>query len=73
MPPYPFDGNDTGHLRKGEPMTHGERRCRWRRIVVAGALAALAGSTAYAKDPTATVKEAEQSIAQGGSPGYAGQ
>src|ERR1700737_4850028 len=51
--------------RKGEPMTQGERRCRWRRIVVAGAVAALAWSAAHAKDSTASLKEAEQSIVQG--------
>ena len=31
-------------------MPGGERRCPWRRIVVAGAFAALAWSAAYAKD-----------------------
>src|SRR5207302_11267632 len=51
--------------RKGESMTHGERRGRWRRIVVAGAVAALAWSAAYAKDRTGYVKEAERYIAQG--------
>ena len=55
-----------GRLReKGNPMPGGERRCPWCRIVVAGALAALAWSAAYAKDSTAYVKEAEQYIAQG--------
>jgi putative PEP-CTERM system TPR-repeat lipoprotein len=55
-----------GRLRKkGNPMQGGERRCPWCRIVVAGAFAALAWSAAYAKDSTADVKEAEQSIAQG--------
>jgi putative PEP-CTERM system TPR-repeat lipoprotein len=34
-------------------------------MAVAGALAALAWSAAYGKDPTASVKEAEQYIAQG--------
>jgi cellulose synthase operon protein C len=38
---------------------------RWRRIVVAGALAALAWSAAYAKDSPTSVKEAEQYIAKG--------
>jgi Tfp pilus assembly protein PilF len=51
--------------KKGNPMQGGERRCPWCRIVVAGAFAALAWSAAYAKDSTADVKEAEQSIAQG--------
>jgi putative PEP-CTERM system TPR-repeat lipoprotein len=46
-------------------MTHGERRYRWRRIIVAGAVAVLAWSAAYAKDSTTSVKEAEQFIAQG--------
>jgi putative PEP-CTERM system TPR-repeat lipoprotein len=46
-------------------MTRGERRCRWRRIVVAGAVAALAWSTAYAKDSSAYLKEAEQYKTQG--------
>jgi cellulose synthase operon protein C len=52
-------------LKKGEPMQGGERRCPWRRMVVAGAFAALAWSPAYAKESTAHVKEAEQYIAQG--------
>src|SRR5271165_6277467 len=42
-----------------------ERRCPWGRVVVAGAFAALAWSAAYAKDSTASVKEAEQYIAKG--------
>ena len=46
-------------------MTHGERRYRWRRMVVAGAVAALAWSAAYAKDSTTYVKEAEKYITQG--------
>ena len=46
-------------------MPDGEGRCPWRRIVAAGAFAALAWSAAYAKDSTATVKEAEQYIIQG--------
>src|SRR5271167_3918104 len=53
----------TLRVRKEKPMPGGERR--WRRIVVAGALAALAWSAAYAKDSTASVKEAEQYIVQG--------
>jgi putative PEP-CTERM system TPR-repeat lipoprotein len=65
MPPHPIEGDHARHLRKGEPMTHGERPYRWRRIIVAGAVAALAWSAAYAKDSTTSVKEAEQSIAQG--------
>jgi cellulose synthase operon protein C len=46
-------------------MPGGERRCPWRRMVVAGAFATLACSAAYAKESTAYVKEAEQYIAQG--------
>jgi len=46
-------------------MPGGARRYRWRRIVVAGAFTALAWSTAYAKDSTGSVKEAEQYIAKG--------
>src|SRR5271169_6839967 len=46
-------------------MSGGERRCPWRRIVVAGAFAALAWSAAYGKDSPASVKEAEQYIVQG--------
>jgi putative PEP-CTERM system TPR-repeat lipoprotein len=42
-----------------------KRRFPSRLIVVAGALAALAWSDAYAKDSNTTVKEAEQNIAQG--------
>src|SRR5271169_4848740 len=53
-------------LRKGgEPMSGGERRCLWRRIVIAGAFAVLACSAAYAKDSTASVKDAEQYVAKG--------
>jgi putative PEP-CTERM system TPR-repeat lipoprotein len=46
-------------------MPDAERRCPWRRMVVAGALAALAGSVAYAKDSPTSVKEAEQYIEKG--------
>jgi cellulose synthase operon protein C len=46
-------------------MTHGKRRCHWRRTVVAGAVAAFVWSAAHAKDSTAYVKEAEQYIVQG--------
>jgi putative PEP-CTERM system TPR-repeat lipoprotein len=46
-------------------MLGGEGRCPWRHVVVAGALAALTCSAAYAKDSTACVKEAEQYIVQG--------
>ena len=46
-------------------MPDAERRCPWRRMVVAGALAALAGSAAYAKDSPTSVKEAEQYIEKG--------
>jgi putative PEP-CTERM system TPR-repeat lipoprotein len=42
-----------------------ERHSSWRHLVVAGALAALASSAAAAKDSTAAITEAEQSIAQG--------
>ena len=41
------------------------RRCPWRRIIVTAAFAALAWSAAAAKDTTASIKEAEQYIAQG--------
>src|SRR6516164_279521 len=51
--------------RKEEPMRGGEKSCPWRRMVVAGAFAALAWSPAYAKDSTASVKEAEQYLAKG--------
>jgi putative PEP-CTERM system TPR-repeat lipoprotein len=40
-------------------------RCPWRHAVVAGVLAALACSAAYAKDSATYVKEADQYIAQG--------
>ena len=46
-------------------MPDAERRCPWRRMVVAGAIAALAGSAAYAKDSPTSVKEAEQYIEKG--------
>jgi putative PEP-CTERM system TPR-repeat lipoprotein len=51
--------------KKGKPMSGGEKRRPWRRVVAAGAFAALAWSAAYAKDSTAYVKEADQYIAQG--------
>ena len=41
-------------------MPGAEGGCRWRRIVVAGAFAALAWSTVYAKPSTYYVKEANQ-------------
>ena len=44
-------------------MPDDERRCPWRRMVVA--LAVLAGSWAYAKDSPTSVKEAEQYIEKG--------
>jgi Tfp pilus assembly protein PilF len=46
-------------------MPGSEKSCPWRRVVVAGAFAALAWSAAYAKDSTGSVKEAEQYIAKG--------
>jgi cellulose synthase operon protein C len=46
-------------------MPYGERRRPWRRMVFAGAFAALACSAAYAKESTTYVREAEQYIAQG--------
>jgi tetratricopeptide (TPR) repeat protein len=53
-------------LRKKEkPMPGRERRCPWRRVVVAGAFAALACSVAYAKESATSIKEAEQYIVQG--------
>jgi cytochrome c-type biogenesis protein CcmH/NrfG len=65
-------GKEKGHgrfvvsqSRQGEPMSDRERHSSWHRIVVAGALAALAWSAAYAKDSTGYVKEAEQYLAQG--------
>src|SRR6516165_6105344 len=55
-----------GRLRKkGRTMRDAERRCPWRQMVVAGALAALVGSAAYAKDSPTSVKEAEQYIEKG--------
>jgi putative PEP-CTERM system TPR-repeat lipoprotein len=46
-------------------MPHDERRNSWRRVIVAGALAALTCSTTYAKDTPTSIKEAEQYIARG--------
>src|SRR6266481_9879915 len=46
-------------------MPGGERRCSWRCVIAAGAVAALAWSAAYAKDSATYVKEADQYIAQG--------
>ncbi len=42
-----------------------KRCCPWRRVVVAGALAALAWSAAYAKDSPTSVKRAEEYVTQG--------
>src|SRR5215472_11747099 len=52
-------------LKKEKPMSGRERRCPWRRVVVAGAFAAFAWSAAYAKDSPTSVKEVDQYIAQG--------
>ena len=50
---------------KGESIPGGERRFRWRRMVLAGSFAAIAWWAAYAKDSTASVKETNQYIVQG--------
>lgn len=46
-------------------MQDGEKHFPWRSVVLPAAFAALAWSAAYAKDSTASVKEAEQYIVQG--------
>jgi putative PEP-CTERM system TPR-repeat lipoprotein len=46
-------------------MHQGRNRCPWRSIVFACAVALFAGSTSYAKDSTASVKDAEQYVAKG--------
>ena len=52
---------------KGNAMLQGRSRCRcrWRFIVFACAVALFACPTAYAKDSTASVKDAEQYVAKG--------
>jgi cellulose synthase operon protein C len=46
-------------------MTDDDRYFRWRSAVLASAIVALAWSAAYAKDSSASLKEAEQYIVQG--------
>ena len=50
---------------KGRAMPQGHSRHLWRSVVFASAVAAFAWPTAYAKDSTASVKEAEQYVAKG--------
>src|SRR5438874_11686495 len=49
----------------GQAMPQGHSRHLWRSVVFASAVAAFAWPTAYAKDSTASVKEAEQYVAKG--------
>ena len=46
-------------------MPQGQSRFSWRRIALAAALSALACQAAYAKDLTASIKDAEQYVAKG--------
>jgi cellulose synthase operon protein C len=46
-------------------MPQGRSRCPWRSVVFASAVAILPWPTAYAKDSTASVKDAEQYVAKG--------
>src|SRR5438876_1201084 len=55
-----------GHLREeGKAMPQGKSRCPWRRIAFAAAISALTCQAAYAKDTTASIKDAEQYVAKG--------
>src|ERR1700740_1156386 len=51
--------------REGNAMHQGSNRCSWRSIVFASAFAMFACTTSYAKDSTASVKDAEQYVAKG--------
>src|SRR5690349_15457853 len=56
----------SGHLPKeGKAMPQGQRGCWWRGIALAAAVSALACQPAYAKDSTASIKDAEQYVAKG--------
>ena len=56
----------SGHLpEEGKAMPQGQSRLSWRRIALAAAVSALACQAAYAKDSTASVKDAEQYVAKG--------
>src|SRR5919204_3724688 len=46
-------------------MTQSQSRFSWRRIALAAAVSALACQAAYAKDSTASIKDAEQYVAKG--------
>ncbi len=46
-------------------MPQGRSRCPWRSVVFASAVAIFACPAAYAKDSTASVKDAEQYVAKG--------
>ena len=46
-------------------MPQAQCRCLWRCMALAAAISMLAGQAAYAKDTTASVKEAEQYVAKG--------
>src|SRR5215510_1381336 len=54
------------YLREeGNAMPEGQRRCLWRRAALAVAISALALQAAYAKDSTASIRDAEQYVAKG--------
>ena len=55
-----------GHLpEKGKAMFVGQSRNRWRGAIFAAAIALLAGSSAFAKDSSSSIKDAEQYVAKG--------
>src|SRR5690348_12323450 len=56
----------SGYLReKGKAMPQAQSRCLWRCGAFAAAFSLLACSAVYAKDTTASIKEAEQYVAKG--------
>src|SRR6266436_4338271 len=55
-----------GQLReKGRPMTQAQCRRLWRCMAFAVGISVLACHTLYAKETTASIKEAEQYVAKG--------
>src|SRR6201993_5649408 len=55
---------DDGFRRRNAMLQHGSR-CPWRSVIFVCAVAIFACPAAYAKDSTASVKDAEQYVAKG--------
>src|SRR5690348_6629337 len=51
--------------QKGNAMPQDRRRCPWRRVIFAFAVAMFACPAAYTKDSTVSAKDAEQDVAKG--------